>query len=111
MAFESLPFTFDMVPAAISMAGSVLVSRYDRWSYAGWALWLVGNVIWIGWAFTAGAAARVPVWGVALQNVFFLGTSIKELLNSRRGCRQNGTSLPQISSVAVVQIRPGPSAR
>ena len=96
MQLDSLHLTFDLLPAVISMSGALLVSRYDRWSFAGWLLWLISNTLWIGWAFTAGAAGGVPVWGVALQNVFFLVTSIKGMINSRRKFSDPGPGQPLV---------------
>ena len=81
MSIPDITITMDLVCAAISMVGSLLVSRYDRWSYMGWACWLVANVAWIAWAFTG---PNSPVWGVILQNAFFFWTSVKGYLACRK---------------------------
>ncbi|KWT67014.1 MULTISPECIES: hypothetical protein [unclassified Variovorax] len=84
MTIFNIAITMDIVCAAISMAGSLLVARYDRWSYLGWMAWLVANVLWIVWAFTAPTA---PVWGVVAQNVFFFYTSVKGYLACRKSMK------------------------
>jgi hypothetical protein len=81
MTIFNFTITMDLVCAAISMVGSLLVARYDRWSYLGWLCWLMANVLWIVWAFTTPTA---PVWGVVAQNVFFFGTSVKGYLACRK---------------------------
>jgi hypothetical protein len=81
----------DILCAAISMVGSLLVARYDRWSYLGWLCWLVANVLWIFWAFTTSAA---PVWGVVAQNAFFFWTSIRGFLACRRSMKTAATAAP-----------------
>lgn len=83
MNFASL-FSVDMACAVISIAGSLLVARYDKWSYIGWLLWLISNVAWIGWALLGAAS---PVWGVACQNTLFLYSSIKGYLSCRASMR------------------------
>lgn len=88
MNFASL-FTFDMACAVISIAGSLLVARYDRWSYLGWLLWLASNLAWIGWALLG---TNAPVWGVAFQNALFLYSSIKGYLTCRASMRAAGAA-------------------
>lgn len=87
MTIFNIAITMDIVCAAISMVGSLLVARYDRWSYLGWMAWLVANVLWIVWAFTAPTA---PVWGVVAQNVFFFYTSAKGYLACRKSLKAAG---------------------
>lgn len=88
MNFASL-FTFDMACAVISISGSLLVARYDKWSYLGWLLWLVANLAWIGWALLG---TNAPVWGVAFQNALFLYSSIKGYLTCRASMRAAGAA-------------------
>lgn len=79
--------TFDLLPAALSIVGSLLVSRYDRWSTLGWACWLVANGLWIFFALTMPAANTpngTPLVGIVAQNAFFIYTSIKGLINSSK---------------------------
>lgn len=82
--------TLDIVCAVISMVGSLLVARYDRWSYLGWLAWLVANVLWIVWALISPAAT---VWGVVAQNAFFFYTSVKGYLACRKSQRAATASL------------------
>lgn len=89
MTLSKLTGSMDLICAAISMVGSLLVSRYDRWSYLGWLCWLVANVLWITWAFTSTAS---PVWGVALQNAFFFWTSVRGYLACRATTKADATS-------------------
>lgn len=84
MTIFNIAITMDIVCAAISMTGSLLVARYDRWSYLGWMAWLVANVLWIVWAFTTPTA---PVWGVVAQNAFFFYTSVKGYLACRKSMK------------------------
>ena len=95
MTLFNFAIGMDIVCAAISMAGSLFVARYDRWSYLGWLCWLVANVLWIFWAFTA---PSTPVWGVVAQNAFFFWTSIRGYLACRRSMKAATPSGPTASA-------------
>lgn len=64
----------DVLPAALSILGAYLVSRYDRYSRYGWLLWIASNLLWMAWAIWGTPSG--PIWGVFGQNVFFLYTSM-----------------------------------
>lgn len=98
MTILNIAITMDIVCAAISMAGSLLVARYDRWSYLGWMAWLVANVLWIFWAFTTPTA---PVWGVVAQNVFFFYTSVKGYLACRKSMKATAAIASAPSGLAA----------
>jgi len=97
MNLFNVTITMDLVCAAISIPGSLLVARYDRWSYLGWLCWLVSNVAWIAWALTAAAS---PMWGVALQNGFFFWTSIRGYLTCRKTMKAASVSMPGPTAAA-----------
>ncbi|CAN7774502.1 hypothetical protein LJR290_007713 [Variovorax sp. LjRoot290] len=98
MTIFDFTISMDIVCAAISMIGSLLVARYDRWSYLGWLCWLAANVLWIVWAFTTPAA---PVWGVVAQNAFFFWTSIKGYLACRKAMRADGATAANAVATAL----------
>ena len=108
MSTPEITISMDLVCAAISMVGSLLVSRYDRWSYLGWACWLVANVAWIAWAFTGPttsvcgvSAPSGPVWGVVLQNAFFFFTSAKGYLACRRSMKAAAATAQGAPGISV----------
>lgn len=74
--------TFDLIPAALSILGAILVSRYDKSSYIGWFLWVISNFLWIGWSVFGQPNGNVLL-GVLLQNSVFLYTSITGLRRSK----------------------------
>lgn len=101
--FHLFHISMDMICAVISVVGALLVSRYDRLSYLGWMCWLVSNIAWILWAMTMPEA---PVWGVIVQNAFFLWTSIKGLHACRRELKSSdmedrGTQAPLVLNPGI----------
>lgn len=78
-----MDFSLDLVPAALSVAGALLVARYDRWSGLGWFLWIISNVLWIGWGLQGDENGKIAR-GIVFQNFIFLGTSIAGLRKWRQ---------------------------
>jgi hypothetical protein len=70
-------FKLDVIAGVIGVLGAVLVARYDRLSWLGWACWIVSNTLWIYYGLNG------QIIGILIQNSVYLVTAVSGLKKCR----------------------------